>query len=57
MTGIYQNIPSTMLAMTAMSLLIFGISIQNASATSEIRMLADLSPPMAGLITEKLVTL
>jgi len=36
-----------MLAMTAMSLLIFGISIQNASATSsEIRMLADLSPPI-----------
>jgi len=47
MTGIYLNIPSTMLAMTAMSLLIFGISIQNASATSsEIRMLADLSPPI-----------
>ena len=47
MTGIYQNIPSTMLAMTAMSLLIFGISIQNASATSsEIRMLANLSPPI-----------
>lgn len=36
-----------MLAMTAMSLLIFGISTQNASATSsEIRMLADLSPPI-----------
>jgi hypothetical protein len=46
MTGIYENLPFIMLAMTAMSLLIFGISIQNASATSsEIRMLADLNPP------------
>src|SRR5215204_4164336 len=46
MTGRYENLPFIMLAMPAMSLLFFGISIQNASATSsEIRMLADLNPP------------
>jgi hypothetical protein len=46
MTEKYENLPLIMFGMTAMSLLIFGISIQNASATgSEIRMLADLNPP------------
>jgi hypothetical protein len=46
MNGKYENLSLIMFAMTAMSLLIFGISIQNASATgSEIRMLADLNPP------------
>lgn len=45
MTVIYKNLSFTILAVTAMSLLIFGI-VQNASATSsETRMLADLNPP------------
>jgi hypothetical protein len=46
MTVVYKNLSFIMLTMAAMSLLIFGI-LQNASATnSEIRMLADLNPPV-----------
>jgi paraquat-inducible protein B len=49
MTVIYKNLSFAMLAVTAMSLLIFGI-VQNASATSsEIRMLADLNPTDGGI--------
>ena len=49
MTVIYRNVSFAMLAMTAMSLLIFAI-VQNASATSsEIRMLADLNPTNGGI--------
>jgi hypothetical protein len=45
MTVIYKNLSFAMLAVTAVSLLVFGI-VQNASATSsETRMLADLNPP------------
>jgi plastocyanin len=45
MPVLYENLLFTILAMTAVSLLIFGM-VQNASATSsEIRMLADLNPP------------
>ena len=44
MTVIYKNLSFAMLAVTAVSLLVFGI-VQNASATSsETRMLADLNP-------------
>jgi hypothetical protein len=46
MTVIRENLYFTTLVMASMSLLIFAIIIQNASATtSEIRMLADLNPP------------
>ena len=45
MPVLYENLLFTILAMTAVLLLIFGM-VQNASATSsEIRMLADLNPP------------
>jgi plastocyanin len=45
MSVIYENLFFAVLAMTAVSLLIFGI-VQNSSATnSEIRMLADLNSP------------
>ncbi len=45
MSIIHENLFFAVLAMTAVSLLIFGI-MQNSSATSsEIRMLADLNPP------------
>jgi hypothetical protein len=44
MTVVYEKLSFTILAMAALSLLIFGI-VQNTSATSsEIRMLADLNP-------------
>jgi plastocyanin len=50
MTVVYENLPFTILAVTAMSLLIFGIITQNVSATSsEIRMLADLNPANGGM--------
>ena len=46
MTEIHENLLFIMLAVSTISMLIFGISIQNASATSsEIRLLADLNPP------------
>jgi hypothetical protein len=46
MIVIYNNLPFAMLAMIAVSLLIFGTIVQNVSATSsEIRMLVDLNPP------------
>ncbi len=46
MRVVYENLSFTILVMAAMSLIISGIIIQNASATSsEIRMLADLNPP------------
>src|SRR5918993_401141 len=49
MTVIYKNLSFAMLAMIAMSLLIFGI-VHNANATSsEIRMLADLNPTNGGI--------
>jgi len=49
MTTIYKNLSFAMLAVTAVSLLIFGI-VQNASASSsEIRMLADLNPTDGGI--------
>jgi hypothetical protein len=49
MTVRYKNLTFAMLAMPAMSLLIFAI-VQNASATSsEIRMLADLNPTNGGI--------
>jgi paraquat-inducible protein B len=52
MTVIYKNLSFAMLAVTAMSLLIFGI-VQNASATSsEIRMLADLNPTDGGIAAD-----
>ena len=41
----YDNLSFTIFAMTAVSLLVFGI-VQNAGASnSEIRVLADLNPP------------
>jgi plastocyanin len=50
MAVIHENLSFTILVMAAMSLLTFGITTQNASATtSEIRMLADLSPPPSGV--------
>ena len=50
MTIVYENLPFTILAVTAMSLLILGIITQNVSATSsEIRMLADLNPANGGM--------
>jgi plastocyanin len=46
MTVVRENLSSSILVMTVLSLLIFGIIVQNASATtSEIRILADLNPP------------
>ena len=46
MTVVHENLSSSILVMTVLSLLIFGIIVQNASATtSEIRILADLNPP------------
>jgi hypothetical protein len=49
MTVIYKNLSFAMLAVTAMSLLIF-TTVQNASATSsETRMLADLNPTNGGI--------
>jgi plastocyanin len=53
MSVIYKNLSFTMLAMSAMSLLIFAI-VHNASATSsEIRMLADLNPTNGGIADGK----
>jgi hypothetical protein len=47
-----ENLSFAMLAITAMTLLIFAI-VQNASATSsEIRMLADLNPTNGGGIAD-----
>jgi plastocyanin len=49
MTAVHENLSSSILVTTVLSLLIFGIIIQNASATtSEIRILADLNPPPSG---------
>src|SRR5919106_1600259 len=46
MTVVRENLSSSILVMTVLSLLILGIIVQNASATtSEIRILADLNPP------------
>ena len=45
MTVVRENLSSSILVMTVLSLLILGIIVQNASATtSEIRILADLNP-------------
>ena len=45
MTVVHENLSSSIFVMTVLSLLIFGIIVQNASATtSEIRILADLNP-------------
>src|SRR3712207_4496459 len=55
MTVIHESLSSSNLVMTVMSLLIFGIIVQNASATtSEIRILADLnpSPSAAGIAAD-----
>jgi plastocyanin len=50
MAIIHENLSFTILAMTAISLLILDIITQNASATtSEIRMLADLNPANVGM--------
>jgi plastocyanin len=50
MAVIHENLSFTILVMAAMSLLTFGITTQNTSATtSEIRMLADLNPPPSGV--------
>ena len=50
MAVIHENLSFTILAMTAISLLILGIITQNASATtSEIRMLADLNSANGGM--------
>jgi plastocyanin len=50
MAVIHENLSFTILVMAAMSLLTFGITTQNASATtSEIRMLAELNPPPSGV--------
>ncbi len=50
MTTIYKSLSFAILTVTAMSLLIFGIGVQNASASSsEIRMLADLNPTDGGI--------
>jgi plastocyanin len=50
MTVVYESLSFTSLAMMAMSLLILGIITQNVSATtSEIRMLADLTPANGGM--------
>ena len=49
MAILYENLSFTILTITAVSLLIFGI-LQNATATgSEIRMLADLNPTNGGI--------
>ncbi len=46
MAVIHENLSFTILVLAAMSLLTFGFTTQNTSATtSEIRMLADLNPP------------
>jgi plastocyanin len=46
MTVVHENLSSSILVMSVMSLLIFGIIVHTASATiSEIRILADLNPP------------